>query len=365
MSTPTAFQVALSFEDGITRFIDCRPDETVADASYKARVNIPLDCRDGACGTCKSFCESGNYDGGDYIDEALTDDEAESGYCLPCQMTPLSDLVLRVPATSASARTAAAVHTATVAAVERRSATTVGLTLDVDDRRALDFLPGQYVNIAVPGTDQHRSYSFSSGPGQSAASFLVRITDGGAMSGYLTDRARPGDRIDFTGPMGTFYLRPLTRPALFLAGGTGLAPLLSMLEKLAQAPAAHPVRLLYGVTADEDLVHLDTLADYASVIPGLTYDHCVADPASTAPNKGFVTGLIDADTLHGGDADVYLCGPPAMVDAVRSHIAGLGITPASFHYERFAVTAGTPDGAHGGADADTAQATAVDSAAAR
>lgn len=365
MSTPTAFQVALSFEDGVTRFIECRPGETVADASYKARINIPLDCRDGACGTCKSLCESGSYDGGDYIDEALTDDEAESGYCLPCQMTPLSDLVLRVPATSAAARTAPAVHTATVTAVERHSGSTVGLTLAVDDRRALDFLPGQYVNITVPGTDQHRSYSFSSGPNQPAASFLVRIADGGLMSGYLTERAQPGDRIEFTGPMGTFYLRPLTRPALLLAGGTGLAPLLSMLERLARAQptVAHPVHLLYGVTTDEDLVHLDTLADYASIIPGFTFDHCVADPTSNARNKGYVTGLIDAAALHGGDADVYLCGPPAMVDAVRSHISTLGITPAGFHYERFAVSAtaraaADTEGPHTAADSGAARLTA-------
>lgn len=330
-----SFQVALNFEDGITRFIECRPDETVAEASYKARINIPLDCRDGACGTCKSLCESGRYDGGDYIDEALTEDEAALGYCLPCQMTPHSDLVLRIPSSSAAAKTAAAAHTATLADLKRHSPTTVEFTLDVDDRDALDFLPGQYVNIAVPGTGQSRSYSFSSGPTQHQVSFLVRVVDGGAMSGYLTERARIGDRLEFTGPMGSFYLRELTRPALLLAGGTGLAPLLSMLERLAQTSVAHPVHLLYGVTTDQDLVHLDTLEDYAEVIPGFTFDHCVADPASTARNKGFVTGLMDASTLHGGDADVYLCGPPAMVEAVRGHIASLGVTPASFHYEKF------------------------------
>ncbi|MGW0811819.1 benzoate 1,2-dioxygenase electron transfer component BenC [Streptomyces viridiviolaceus] len=330
-----SFQVALNFEDGITRFVRCRPDETVAEASYKARVNIPLDCRDGACGTCKSLCESGSYDGGDYIDEALTDDEAASGYCLPCQMTPESDLVLRIPSSSAAAKTAAATHTATLTGIERHSATTVEFTLDVDDRQALDFLPGQYVNITVPGTDQSRSYSFSSGPSQRQISFLVRIVDGGAMSRYLTERARVGDRLDFTGPMGSFYLRALTRPALLLAGGTGLAPLLSMLERLAQEAPKHPVHLIYGVTTDEDLVHLDTLQDYAEVIPGFTFDHCVADPSSTARNKGFVTGLMDAGTLHDGSADVYLCGPPAMVEAVRGHITGLGVNPASFHYEKF------------------------------
>ena len=330
-----SFQVALNFEDGITRFIECRPDETVAEASYKARINIPLDCRDGACGTCKSLCESGSYDGGDYIEDALSEDEAASGYCLPCQMTPQSDLVLRIPSSSAAAKTGAATHSATVVDVKRHSSTTVEFALDVDDRDALDFLPGQYVNIAVPGTDQSRSYSMSSGPAQRQLSFLVRLVDGGAMSTYLTERAQVGDRLEFTGPMGSFYLREASRPALLLAGGTGLAPLLSMLESMAQKPPAHPVHLLYGVTTDEDLVHLDTLEDYAEVIPGFTFDHCVADPGSTARNKGFVTGLIDSSTLHDGDVDVYLCGPPAMVEAVRGHIAFLGVTPASFHYEKF------------------------------
>ncbi|MET8824284.1 benzoate 1,2-dioxygenase electron transfer component BenC [Streptomyces sp. NPDC004610] len=329
------FQVALNFEDGVTRFIECRPHETVAEAAYKARINIPLDCRDGACGTCKSRCESGSYDGGDYIDEALTEEEAGRGYCLPCQMTPHSDLVLRIPSSSAAAKTAAVRHTAALTSLRRLSATTAEFTLDVDDRAGLDFLPGQYVNIAVPGTDLTRSYSFSSGPGGRQVSFLVRIVEGGAMSTYLGERARVGDRIEFTGPIGSFYLREPTRPVLLLAGGTGLAPLLSMLERMAQRPPAHPVHLIYGVTTDQDLVHLDTLEDYLRTLPGFTFDHCVADASSTARNKGFVTGLMDAGTLHDGGAEVYLCGPPAMVEAVRDRIAALGVAPAGFHYEKF------------------------------
>ena len=99
------YQIALNFEDGVTRFIECRPNEVVADASYRQRINIPLDCRDGACGTCKSFCESGSYDGGDYIEDALTDEEADEGYVLTCQMVPESDLILRIPATSDVAKT--------------------------------------------------------------------------------------------------------------------------------------------------------------------------------------------------------------------------------------------------------------------
>src|SRR5512142_2447707 len=102
------YKVALSFEDGITRFITCTDSQTVADGSYRQRINIPVDCNDGACGTCKALCESGEYDGGRYIEDALRSDEAEQGYCLPCQVTPRSDLVLRIPTTSELARTSAA-----------------------------------------------------------------------------------------------------------------------------------------------------------------------------------------------------------------------------------------------------------------
>ena len=101
-----SYQIALTFEDGVTRFIECRPNEIVSDASYRQRINIPLDCRDGVCGTCKSFCESGDYELGDYVpDEAMTEDEEEAGYVLTCQMTPKSDLIIRIPATSDVAKT--------------------------------------------------------------------------------------------------------------------------------------------------------------------------------------------------------------------------------------------------------------------
>ena len=97
----------------MTRFITCRDDQTVADASYRQRINIPLDCRDGACGTCKALCESGSYDGGTYIEDALPPDEAAAGYVLPCSMRPRSDLVLQIASTSDVAKTRRATYTGT------------------------------------------------------------------------------------------------------------------------------------------------------------------------------------------------------------------------------------------------------------
>lgn len=332
-------QVALSFEDGVTRFVTCAEDQTVADASYRARINIPLDCRDGACGTCKAFCESGEYDGGTYIDDALSDAEAEEGFVLPCSMRPRSDLVLQIASTSAVAKTQAASYTGEVTRLDRLSPTTVALSLKIPDRDKLTFLPGQYVNIAVPGTDQTRSYSFSSAPGEDELSFLVKITPGGLMSDHLTGVAAVGDSVTFTGPLGSFFLRETARPALLLAGGTGLAPILAILRKLRDDAIERPIHLIYGVSTDDDLVELDAIEELAAQLPGLTWDYCVSDPGSSAPNKGYVMSLIQPEHLHEGDAAVYLCGPPPMVESVRQHFADAGLTPTGFYYEKFALSA--------------------------
>ena len=115
-------QIALTFEDGVTRFITCRDGETVADASYRSRINIPLDCRDGVCGTCKSFCESGRYEHGEYIvDEAMTEEEDAEGYVLTCQMVPESDCVVRIFATSDIAKTGASSYAGRISAIDRLS----------------------------------------------------------------------------------------------------------------------------------------------------------------------------------------------------------------------------------------------------
>ncbi|MEV5300977.1 benzoate 1,2-dioxygenase electron transfer component BenC [Amycolatopsis methanolica] len=338
-----AFQVALSFEDGVTRFIKCEPDQTVADASYRQRINIPLDCRDGACGTCKAFCESGDYDGGTYIDDALSPDEASRGYVLPCSMKPRSDLVLQIASTSAVAKTQAATYSATLTGLDRLSPTTFALTLETPDRDKLAFLPGQYVNIEVPGTGQTRSYSFSNAPDDKELTFLVKLTPGGVMSDYLTERAAPGDELRFTGPNGSFFLRETDHPVLLLAGGTGLAPILSILRAMRACGASRPAHLVYGVSTDDDLVELDTLASLAAEVDGLTWDYCVAAPDSSAPNKGYVTSLIRDEHLHGGDVAVYLCGPPPMVEAVRKHFTDAGLQPTGFYYEKFALAATTAE----------------------
>lgn len=329
----TTYTVALNFEDGVTRVIQCDDDEKVTDAAFRQKINLPMDCRDGVCGTCKCFAEKGKYELEFYMDEAMTEDEAEQGYVLTCQMIPESDCVLRVPASSTACKTAPETVEGTVLAVDRLSETSFGLRVTL--AKPLAFLPGQYVNVTVPGTGKHRSYSFSSAPGAAEGSFLIRNLPGGVMSHYLGERAKPGDAVTLTGPMGAFYLRPMERPQLWLAGGTGLAPFLSMLEQVAAQGTDQPIRLYYAVTRAADLVELDRVHALAARIGGVEVVTVLAAKDEAHERKGFVTDHLTADDLNGGDCDVYLCGPPPMVDAVRAHFAKLGVAPASFHFEKF------------------------------
>ncbi|WP_267273024.1 benzoate 1,2-dioxygenase electron transfer component BenC [Pseudomonas putida] len=335
-----SYQIALNFEDGVTRFIEATGQETVADAAYRQGMNIPLDCRDGACGTCKCKAESGRYDLGDnFIEDALSEDEIAEGYVLTCQMRAESDCVIRIPASSQLCKTEQASFEAAISDVRQLSVSTIALSIKGEALSRLAFLPGQYVNLKVPGSEQSRAYSFSSLQKDGEVSFLIRNVPGGLMSSFLTNLAKAGDSLSLAGPLGSFYLRPIQRPLLLLAGGTGLAPFTAMLEKIAEQGSEHPLHLIYGVTNDFDLVELDRLQALAARIPNFTYSACVANPDSQYPQKGYVTQHIEPRHLNDGDVDLYLCGPPPMVEAVSQYVREQGITPANFYYEKFAAAA--------------------------
>lgn len=329
-----SFKVALNFEDGVTRVIDCNDGETVLDAAYRHQVKLPMDCSDGVCGTCKGTCRQGKYDLGDeYIDAALTDDEAEDGIILTCQMLPESDVVVNIPAASSLCASGPQTITSTVTGVHALSDTTIELNVKLSE--PLAFLPGQYINLGFPGDNDSRAYSFSSLPGSDEASFLIRNVPGGKMSSYLSNTAVEGDELPVTGPLGSFYLRAVERPVLMLAGGTGLAPILSMLEYMQAEGLQQPVFLLYGVTNVSDLVKLDALEAFAETIPQFSYATVVVNSESGHERQGFVTDHMDAVPFALVEADTYLCGPPPMVDAVRQYFKDSGSEPHSFHYEKF------------------------------
>lgn len=335
-----SFKIALNFEDGVTRIIDCKSTETVADAAYRQNINVPIDCRDGACGACKCFCESGSFRLGQYIEDALSENEAAQGMILTCQMYPQGDCVVNVPVASDVCKIKQVSLETAISEVRQLSDSTISLTLSGAALTKLSFLPGQYANLNVPGTPHHRAYSFSSMPKDGSVSFLIRNVPGGLMSGYLRNHAKLGEKITLAGPLGSFYLREIKRPVLMLAGGTGLAPFIAMLDKIVEAGGCdYPVHLIYGVNTDTDLVELDKLDAFAQAMSNFTYALVVVAADSNQAKKGYVTQHIEPAQLNDGDVDVYLCGPPPMVEAVAENLRERAIHPASFHYEKFAASA--------------------------
>lgn len=333
-----AHDVTLVFEDGRSARIAADEDDTVYLAALKNRIRLETDCREGACATCKALCTQGEYWLNEYSDDALSAEEAARREVLTCQMHVTSDCVIEFPYESGLAMKAGPeTRPGVVEAVERVSSGVVRLVVVPAGDEPLTFLPGQYVHLGVPGTAEQRSYSFANPPHVSDRfTFYVKVLERGVMSEYVAERARPGDEMAIVGPYGRFYLRPPERPILMVAGGTGLAPMLAMLDQLVETGgASQPVRLLYGANRADELFALDQIEGYEAKGLKLTTELCVVDGTGWDGPTGHVTDLLRTDLVDDGEVDVYLCGPPPMIDAGSSWLLANGVEERRIHVEKF------------------------------
>jgi NAD(P)H-flavin reductase/ferredoxin len=312
--------------------------ETVYQAAARQDVPIQTDCREGACATCKAACVSGRYELSEFSEEALPPEEEAEGGVLCCQMRARSDCVIEFPYPSTAIATREAKPTPVIVdRAEEVARDVFRLVLRPAAESHLRFLPGQYVNIVVPGTGAARAYSFANAPASDGlAEFYVRRLPAGVMSEWLSAGQAAGAQTVISAPMGQFFLRRTETPILMVAGGTGLAPMLSMLRHLATQPDKKPPRitLLYGTNAPEEMFARDEIADLARVLPIDFRCAAVTTNEGFAGRTGFVTELMTADMID-AQTDCYLCGPPAMVTAARAFLDGLGHNKKRIFAERF------------------------------
>jgi len=330
--------VTLIFESGESRQISVGPFETVEQAARRQGIGLLTDCREGACGTCKAKCLSGEYQLNDHSTEALPDGEASARIVLTCQMRVVSPCVVEFdyPFSKTSGRPAAPLTT-TLRSLERASDTVMCMRLEAAGGERLCFLPGQYVNIVVPDTLVSRAYSFANAPDHGEFAFYVRLLEGGAMGDYLLRRARPGDRVELRGPLGRFFLRDPSRPLLIDARGSGLAPMLGMLRHLAETQVTHPsIHLIYGANRPLDLFALDELSRLQSAIGSLKIVICVTDKRSDwTGSVGLVGDVSGAQNIDFTTVDTYLCGPPPMIAHAETILRGRGARTDRIFAERF------------------------------
>jgi NAD(P)H-flavin reductase/2-polyprenyl-6-methoxyphenol hydroxylase-like FAD-dependent oxidoreductase/ferredoxin len=341
----TAFSVTLHYADGAHRTLAVTPRQSVLDAAEAQAVPIVNECQSGICGTCVGRCTSGRYQLG--RTEGLSDLERQAGKVLTCQMRLLSDCDIELDYPVNANAAALTVGEAVVRSVDLVSADTAVLRLDA---RAVEgelrYQPGQFAQLQVPGTSAWRNYSYASArPSDHELLFLVRLLPAGAMSDYLRHRARPGDRMKIRGSKGSFHLRPLARPLIMVAGGTGLSAILAMLEQAVEEAPPYPIRVCYGVSRQSDLCKLDELHALGAKLRDCRTSVIVAEPSPNWNGRiGLVTDLLDdllaAGDLHGGNVDVYACGPAAMTDAVRRWLPAHGLHQAGLYYEKFVASGG-------------------------
>ncbi|AMB88156.1 anthranilate dioxygenase reductase [Pseudomonas agarici] len=331
-------KVAFSFADGKTLFFPVQPNEILLDAALRNGINIPLDCREGVCGTCQGRCESGDYSQ-DYVDEdALSSQDLRQRKMLTCQTRVKSDATFYFDFASSLCHAAGPKQlSGTVTEVRQISASTAILRLHLGLSNPLDFLPGQYARLLIPGTESKRSYSFANRPsGDNQLQFLIRLLPEGVMSNYIRERCQVGDHIGLEAPLGAFYLRHVARPLILVAGGTGLSALLGMLDELAERGCAQPVHLYYGVRDAADLCERPRIQAYAERIPGFRYTEVLSNPTPQWSGKrGYIAEHFDSIELREAPVDMYVCGPPAMVESIKGWLQSQALDNVHLYCEKF------------------------------
>ncbi len=342
-----AHRVTLRFEDGVEKQIEVGAGEFVLDAALRHGVALVHQCRSGSCSTCVARVESGALEMVRGRALALIAAEVAEGKRLLCSAHALSDSVVSLHYPSTLIYEGERRHfEARVKSVEWPTESVARLAIKLERRAGFSFRPGQYVRVKVPGTEEWRSYSMCTTPRElPATEFLVRIIPGGAMSEYLRGRARAGDRLEVEGPLGAFILHPGGGTRVFVAGGTGLAPILAMLDAIRRGSGPRPKMILsFGCASEKTFFYRDEIELRQWWMPELSVrlsaDH--VDDLSSGLIRGTPVDALGVEPIGDREASAYVCGPPPMIEAARRRLAELGVAPERIYAERFVASAINP-----------------------
>jgi methane monooxygenase component C len=326
----TEYKVALTFEGADRIDIGCRSDEDIITAALRQGYLLLSDCREGSCSTCRGFLADGDYDELlPHSVHALTDAEEEDGLILACRLRPSTDLTIDFDYPyDRVGRFEEGTRTGQIVATDRLSDTVARIVIRTNAAQdPLTWDPGQYVQVTVPAIGATRSYSMANAAdGGRELEMLIRLLPGGHFSGHVAAGLSTGEPVRLRGPFGKFTFRD-DASAVFVAGGTGLAPILAILRSLAGAKPTTEARLVFGVATDAELFCLDELAELRRLMPDLDVVTVV----------GRVTDHLDPiDPTR----PYYLCGPPGMISAAEELLIEHGVSRALIRTEKFLETGG-------------------------
>lgn len=349
--TAVGYDITLVTTDGQESTVVCDPQTTILAAAEEAGLVLKSSCQAGGCGACSAVLRGGRVEMDDHDPDVIEVPEDEGGILL-CRSFPRESCRIELPYGSAKIVTAPPTrHDAEITGLDRVAAGVMRLELTLrpgeDGSSSADFESGQFVRMMVPGSDPgspaRRAYSPANVANwDGRLEFYIRLLPGGVMSEYLNVRAALGDVLTVTSPDGDFALSENgLRPRWFIGGGTGLSPLLSMLRRMAEWGDPQSARLFFGVTRCEEVFAQAELAVLASALTDFRADTVVwhPDPAwSGAVGNPVDLAAAEAAVLGGESGefpDVYVCGPPPMVDAAYAALTAVGVPVDQIHAERF------------------------------
>jgi propane monooxygenase reductase subunit len=332
--------------------IEVDEDQTILRAAAEQGVMLMHGCKEGQCASCKSFVLDGDdIDLDKYSTFALPDYEQEEGFTLLCRAHAYEDLTIELlNYDEEMIRSGLPIQEAVAEVVSNEAVThdMRHLVLRLVEPDEIKFFPGQYVDIAIPGTDTSRSFSMANTTCREDGrlDFVIKIYPDGAFSHFLDTQVSVGDRLDLTGPFGVFTLREgHDSDMVFVGGGAGMAPILSLLRSMAERGIERKATYYYGARQRQDLCFEKELRELEDKLPNFRYVPALSEPADDAWDGE--TGMItDVVARHEGDlkgSHAYVCGPPPMVEAAIPMLTRLGVAEDRIYYDKFTTTGQSDD----------------------
>lgn len=331
------FQVKIA---GSGKTFQVNEGENVLSAALRQGVMLPYSCKNGTCGSCTGRVESGEVHYPFHPPLALEKSDHADGNALMCQAEPLEDLVIQVREIEAVRDIQVRMLPARVVEKTLLSENVVKLRLKLPSVQRLQFLAGQYVDVLLD-EGKRRAFSIASCPSlENEFELHIRHVEGGDFTGHVFEKLQERDILRFEGPLGNFFVRndEPQRPMILMGGGTGFAPLKSMIENLLEQNDRREVHLYWGARTAAEL-YLDILPRmWATEFGHIQYRRAISEPEGESGADafhGFVHEAVLADHADLSGFDVYMSGPPAMIEAAKAAFAEAGLPAGRLFYDSF------------------------------
>ena len=328
--------------------IEVNENQTVLRAAAEQGITLMHGCKEGQCASCKSFVLDGeDIELDRYSTFALPDYELEEGYTLLCRAHVFEDVTIELlNYDEEMIRSGHPIQEAVAEVVSNEHVThdMRHLVLKLIEPTEIAYWPGQYLDIALPGTDISRSFSMANVSSKESGQleFIIRCYPDGKFSHFLDTELAVGDRLDVTGPFGVFTLRDgRDSDLVFVGGGAGMAPILSVLRSLAERGSTRKVTYYYGARTQRDLCFEKELYALSETVPNFSYVPALSEADDSEPwdgEVGFITDIVKKYETDLSGADSYVCGPLPMVEAAMDVLIGLGAPEKNIYYDKFTTT---------------------------